>query len=254
MQVRVFRCHWVIKPRSSGGIQTRAGGRMIRRAGVARSFALVLVPLALAACTETRFVSGGIGMKGLKGAEGGVWLPGEAPPPGVRAEELIARAGAKAVGTADSASPRAPSGSEDANPDATTDETMPQWRVRQKDGTVRLISTSPRHVLHHLVTTLDGGEYDLMEEQVLSAALKDRYRRAGRTSFEAVDELAARLPEIRDLYATIPMGEQTPGVLVEVIGKNRFRIRSPSAQTLGLRLTTIDVVIEDFVYRLDTIR
>lgn len=123
-------------------------------------------------------------------------------------------------------------------------------RRTNDDGTVSLISRSPRHVVYHLLTLLASEEEDLLFDQLLSDNLKEAYIQRGKDPREAVDFLMDNRDDIRRLLATIPMGEQTPGVLARPIGRNMFRLSAPSVMARDLRFKHFDVVMEGRVFRL----
>lgn len=211
-----------------------------------RVVAPVLFVILCAGC-ETRVVSGGGGFKAIPGASGGVWRPGEQQAQGESWEDLLARQEAeraKQLGMS----------VEQYRAERGTLEDAGTLRLKDAQGTITLICKAPAHVLHHLITTLQNGEHDLLYDFVLSDELKRDAARAGRSREDVIDDLIEHFGQIRDLYATMPMGERTPGVYQEVIGRNRFRLRSAQAKTMGLKLTAFDVVIEEGNFRLLAVR
>ena len=108
--------------------------------------------------------------------------------------------------------------------------------------------------MYHVMTTLENKEYDLLLDQVIASSTKSEYRSRGRDPNEAVEYLVKRRDDIAALFATFPMGDQTPGVQMESIGRNTFRLTAPVAMTRELRLHTLDVVIEVGQFRLLMIR
>ncbi len=123
-------------------------------------------------------------------------------------------------------------------------------RRKEPKGAIRLVLSSPSDVMYHLSTTLRNKEYDLLLEQVLSDRLKTEYRKRMRDPQEAVDYLIRHEQDIAALIASLPMGENTPGVLMEPAGPNAFRLRAPESMRPELRLTCFDVVIEKGQFRL----
>ncbi len=144
------------------------------------------------------------------------------------------------------------SGSSRASTGATGSDGTDPGPLRRKapDGTITLVLRSPSDVMYHVSQTLRNKEYDLLLEQVLSERLKTEYRKRMREPREAVDFLVGHEREIMALIAALPMGENTPGVLMEDIGPNAFRLRAPESMRPDLRLTCFDVVIEKGVFRL----
>lgn len=123
-----------------------------------------------------------------------------------------------------------------------------------RDGSVTLFARSPSDVMYHVMTTLENKEYDLLLDQVIAESTKSEYRSRGREPNESVDYLIKRRDDIAALFATFPMGDQTPGVQMKSIGRNTFRLTAPVAMTQELRLHSLDVVIEGGQFRLLMIR
>lgn len=137
---------------------------------------------------------------------------------------------------------------------ALTDEEASSLRRENDDGTVTLISRSPSHVMYHLTQTLRNKEYDLLLDQVISDATKVEYRKRAADPMDAVRYLASRQTDIQALFATMPMGDQTPGVNFQTIGPNQFRLSPPVAISSELRFRQFDVIIERREFRLLMIR
>lgn len=123
-------------------------------------------------------------------------------------------------------------------------------RLEDAKGNITLISRSPTHLIHHLRETLVAEETELLLEQVLSERTKQNYRARGRDPMEAVEFLARNRSHVLEFLAQLPMGERTPDVLQEPIGRNMFRYRVGSAVMLGLKFDTLDVIIEERSFRL----
>lgn len=135
-----------------------------------------------------------------------------------------------------------------------TDEEATTLRRINADGSITLISRSPSAVMYHLTTTLRNREYDLLLEQVISEKTKSEYRKRGADPMDAVKYLAKRQQDIQALFAAMPLGDQTPGVLIENIGPNQFRLAPPVAISQDLRFRQFDVIIEQREFRLLMIR
>ncbi len=127
-------------------------------------------------------------------------------------------------------------------------------RLKDDDGNIILVSRSPAHVVFHLRETLVSEEVDLLYSQVLSERTKQNYRSRGMDPMLAVEYLARNRNAVLDFLATIPMGEKTPGVLHESIGRNMFRYKSGGAVAMGLKFSAMDVIIEDKNFRLLLLR
>lgn len=123
-------------------------------------------------------------------------------------------------------------------------------RIEEEDGTVTLYSKSVRQLMTHIVTTIGNGEKELFLEQLLSQQTKDEFAERGLDPGLAFDELTKRNRDIGRLFYYMPMGEFTPGVYYETIGRNVFRLRLPRKTHEGLRWIGLDVVFEDYNYRL----
>jgi hypothetical protein len=127
-------------------------------------------------------------------------------------------------------------------------------RHTNPDGSVTLSLRSPAEVMYQVMTTLQHQEHDLLLEQVIAERAKREYLRRGRDPGEAVDFLVKHKEDVAALFATFPMADQTPGVHLETVGRNAFRLRAPVAMAGELRLHSFDVVIEEGRFRLLMIR
>lgn len=121
-------------------------------------------------------------------------------------------------------------------------------------GDVVLLSRSPRELIVHLYETLRDEEYELLEKQVLSERTRSAYRREGKPVGEAVRWLIRNRDEIEKLISAMPVGDQTPGVLMNPLGNNAFRLSVQGGEMLPMRYHTLDVVIEEGRFRLLMIR
>lgn len=100
-------------------------------------------------------------------------------------------------------------------------------RTEHEDGTVTLVSQSPRHVIIHLRETLLSDETDLLFEQVLSERTKQAYRDRGLDPHEAVTFLVAHKADVLRLLNKMPQGELTPGLFLKPVGDNVYRLEVP---------------------------
>lgn len=207
-----------------------------------RSFSIVLAAIAslTIGCVERRVVRSTDMLAGLPGAEGGQApvRPGVAQGP--EWDQLLAQF--------------EESGADD-DPNA---EWLPaegqHLREVSRQGDIRLISQTPSHVMFHLTQTLRNDEFELLRDQVLSERTRRNYAERGRDPMEAVAFLNRNEQAVADLFGALPLGEQTPGVLLENIGPNAFRLRAPPAMAPDLRFTQFDVIIERGTFRLLMIR
>jgi hypothetical protein len=124
--------------------------------------------------------------------------------------------------------------------------------IRQNDdGTVTLLSKSGRHLMAHILRTLAEDEKGQFTEQVLSEITRAEYHERGRDPGEAFDLLKTQQREIAKLFNRMPMGEHSPNVIMESIGKNMFRVRVTGQSRKGLeRWTGFDMVYERGNWRL----
>jgi len=206
--------------------------------------ALLLLALALPlcqGCAESRVVKSNDILQDIPGAQGG--LRAETPPEDQSQDWEQLLAGYQST-------PGASVGD---------DEQFQQidgapLRLEAPDGSVLLVSKSPSHVMYHLTQTLAKGEDDLLLDQVLADRTKREYALRGRDPAEAVDWLKRHRQDIGALFAAIPMGEQTPGVFLEPLGDNAFRLSAPRAIRDGLTLTEFDVVVEQGRFKLLMLR
>lgn len=122
------------------------------------------------------------------------------------------------------------------------------------DGSVHLVSKSPRHLVAHLRDVIQRDEMDLLYEQLLSEHTKEWYRNRGRDPREAIEYIERNATEMRELLMDLPMGEGTPGARFENAGRNAFRLRAPGAAWSDKRFTTIAMRIERRRFVLEGIR
>jgi hypothetical protein len=144
-------------------------------------------------------------------------------------------------GTAVSESNKRPS----SNPQAAPTDGI---RVELPDGDVVLHARSAWHVMVHIYQTLARGERDLFTQQVLSRKTREEFVDRGYDPAVAFDELKRRERDVLKLFNQFPYGEQTPGVFLESIGPNEFRLKARSPK--GLRWSRMDLIIEDGEWRL----
>ena len=207
----------------------------------AATICFIVLPLALGACVEERVIRSTDLLAGLPGAQGGIRAEVREAPLGHSWDQLLTRFDEpKQVQGASAAMWASAEGA--------------LLREVSLHGEVRLISKSPSHVMFHLTQTLRNEEYDLLLEQVLSERTKQLYRSEGRDPREAVGYLKSHEQDIADLFASLPLGEQTPGLLMQDLGDNAFRLQAPSSLVGGMRFDRFDVVIEHGSFRLLMIR
>lgn len=123
-------------------------------------------------------------------------------------------------------------------------------RIEDEDGTVTLYAKSLRQLMAHITTTIQNGERELFVEQVLCDLSKNEFYERGLDPGLAFDELVKRQRSIFRLFYFIPMGEYTPGLFLENVGRNTFRLQISRARNPTLYWIGIDTVFERGNYRL----
>lgn len=123
-------------------------------------------------------------------------------------------------------------------------------RQEQEDGTVVLYAKSVQHLMTHIVYTMQNDEPELFVQQVLSTKTRNEFIHRGYDPAEAFHELVRRQRDVFRLFNTMPFGENTPGLRLQSVGRNEFRLRLPRESWGELKWTGIDVVFEDGNYRL----
>ncbi len=149
-------------------------------------------------------------------------------------------------------------GSESAIPAKRPTQALPDFlrtpdegiRIEHDDGTITLYSKSVRQLMAHITATIQNDERDLFVEQVLSSITKEEFHERGLDPGLAFDELANRQRDIFRMFYYMPMGEYTPGLFLETIGRNVFRLKLPRANNESLYWIGLDVVFEKGNYRL----
>lgn len=149
-------------------------------------------------------------------------------------------------------------GSESKIPEKKQNRTLPDFlrtpdegiRVDNDDGTVVLYAKSIRQLMSHITTTIQNNERDLFVEQVLSQVTKDEFYERGLDPGIAFDELVLRQRDIFRMFYFMPMGEYTPGLFLQNVGRNMFRLKLSRARNEALYWIGIDASFENGNYRL----
>lgn len=127
------------------------------------------------------------------------------------------------------------------------------------DGSVTLISKSGRNLMSHILRTLQDDEdpvvakelKDQFSKQVLSEVTRAEYRERGLDPEAAYTELKKYRKEIAKLFNRMPMGEYSPNVLMEQVGKNLIRVKLSGQAKKGMeRWTGFDMILEKGNWRL----
>lgn len=122
--------------------------------------------------------------------------------------------------------------------------------TRHEDGSVTLRSRSFRDVMRNTAKALLENDPALFVEQVLSQRTRDEYAARGLDPAQGFATLAQAQPAVKRLFSRLPMGEGTPGTVVQSIGKNAKRLTINGAINEQDAFVGIDAIIEDGHYRL----
>lgn len=114
--------------------------------------------------------------------------------------------------------------------------------IEGEDGSRTLLIRSARDLMYHITWTLEEGERELFADEVLSTITRDEFRGRGLDPREAFDMLEPRQRAIRMLFARMPQGEFTPGMVMKAVGGGVYRLQvRPNPQ---LDFTGMDLVNE----------
>jgi hypothetical protein len=130
------------------------------------------------------------------------------------------------------------------------DQRSTQIVIEHDDGSVTLIARSGSHLMRHIQRTLYEGERDVFTEQVLSEVTKAEFRERGRDPAEAFDALKETEREIAELFSRMPLGEHTPQVIMDKVGRNMFRVRVTGVGVNDLYWRGFDMVLEEGNWKL----
>lgn len=124
-------------------------------------------------------------------------------------------------------------------------------RVENPDGSITLYSKTGLQLMAHIQTTLANNEADLFVEYLLSDLTLREYRERNIDPTEAFTRLKQHERDIARLFSYMPLGENSPNVLMEPLGRNMFRVRltGPAARDSG-RYKGFDMVLERGNWRL----
>lgn len=200
--------------------------------------ALLVICAATVSCTEKRIVAVRGGLHGFQGAESELSdVARKSKPSGASWEGVLSR----------------------FYPDSdahTRGEAVPGFPNRREmpDGSVHLVSRSPRDLIVHIVETLNQEEYELLYKQLLSERTKQAYRDRNRDPKEAVKFMVKRKKDVIDFLNMMPNGENTPGVRLKTLGPSRYALLPQHAEKLGKRFKEMEFAIEDGRFKLVVLR
>lgn len=120
----------------------------------------------------------------------------------------------------------------------------------EPDGKKTLIAKTGRQLMVHIYKTLDDNKPELFVDQVLSDVTKQEFYARGYDPVEAFKELQRRREDIDTLFARMPMGESTPGVILSKVGKGTLRLEVEGMAARDLKWAGMDMVLEKGNYRL----
>lgn len=122
--------------------------------------------------------------------------------------------------------------------------------IEHEDGTVTLVSRNALQMLTHIRRLVAQDEEELFTQQILSERTKREFLERGFDPAEAFKEIKRREDDLLALLARMPMGEFTPGLYLETLGPNTFRLALYGKAAQDLNWTSVDIVIENGVWRL----
>ncbi len=122
--------------------------------------------------------------------------------------------------------------------------------VELPDGEILLVSKTGRHLMAHVINTIDADDKALFLDQVLSEITKQEFIDRGIDPGEAFVELKKRRTDIMKLFNLMPMGEYTPGVYMKGVGGGVQRLKVSGPSAMDLRWNFMDMKYEKGGYRL----
>lgn len=123
--------------------------------------------------------------------------------------------------------------------------------IENPDGTRTLVMRTGRHLMWHIQQTLANDERDLFGAQVLCKATRDEFAERGMSPSAAFDMLKPHEQAIAKLFARMPMGEHSPSVRQEMVGRNVMRVKVSGRAAEGLSpFRGFDMVLEQGNWRL----
>lgn len=123
-------------------------------------------------------------------------------------------------------------------------------REELEDGTVILHAKSIQHLMTHIVHAIQNDEEDLFAEQILCDQTLEEFRQRRVDPRLGFREVVRRQRDVFKLFNAMPFGESTPGLFLETIGRNEFRLAIPRSGVGDLKWVGIDAVYERGNYRL----
>jgi len=112
------------------------------------------------------------------------------------------------------------------------------------DKSKTLIAKTGRHLMVHIYNCIADDDAKLFTDQVLSEMTKGDYYERGLDPRGAFDTIKARREDVVKLFAAMPAGEFTPGLMAENVDTNVRRVNLTGAAAKGLSWTGFDMVME----------
>jgi len=122
--------------------------------------------------------------------------------------------------------------------------------IEQPDGSVILRSPSGRHLMVHIYTTIEAGDKELFTDQLLSETTRREFYDRGYDPGHAFDELVRRQDDVFKLFARMPQGEYTPGIVWKNLGQKTMRLKVNGQAARDLRWNFMDMVLEQGNWKL----
>lgn len=118
------------------------------------------------------------------------------------------------------------------------------------DGKKILRAASGRQLIMHIQGTILENDADLFATQVLSKVTREEFEARGLDPREAFDWAASRRDELGRLFAAMPLGEHTPSVISQKLGRNIQRVEVTGQAADDLTLRGFDMVFEQGAWKL----
>lgn len=132
---------------------------------------------------------------------------------------------------------------------------LPPIRQELPDGEIVLRSRTGRDLMVHIQRALTSPdrelERELFTEQVLSAVTWDEFEERGFAPEAAFDELVRRRDDVLKYFNRVgPLAENSPQVLMRMVGKDTIRLQLTGLAREDLAWTFMDMVFEGGNWRL----
>jgi hypothetical protein len=128
----------------------------------------------------------------------------------------------------------------------------PAGGIRQEidEDTVLLYAKTIQHLMSHITHAIQNDEQDLFVEQILASETLDEFRSKDVDPGLGFQEVVRRQRDVFMLFNAMPFGEATPGLRLDPIGPNQFRLALPKSAWGDLKWVGIDAVFEDGNFKL----